>query len=144
MIPDVKTEQDIKLEISLPKVPDIELVAVEGLQKMGKFLGIPQDKIGEATLAVTEAIINALEHTDKVNPVVIVEFTMTKERLMVFIKDNGSGFNPEAVAEPDISQKIKSDHKRGWGLKLIKSLSDDLVIESGTVGTKISIMKHLV
>ncbi len=130
--------------ISLPKVPDIELVAMEGLQKMGKFLGIGEDKIGEASVIVTEAIINALEYTDTLNPVVVVEFTMTKKRLMIFINDNGPGFKPENVADPEISKKVKSDNKRGWGLKLMKSMSDDMVIESGTAGTKISIMKHLI
>lgn len=138
------SEQDIKLVISLPKVPDIELVAMEGLQKMGKFLGIGEDKIGEASVIVTEAIINALEYTDTLNPVVVVEFTMTKKRLMIFINDNGPGFKPENVADPEISKKVKSDNKRGWGLKLMKSMSDDMVIESGTAGTKISIMKHLI
>lgn len=140
----IKTDRDVKLEISLPRVPDIELVAIEGLQKMGKFLGIAEDKINEASIVVTEAIINAFEHTDSNNPSVIVEFTMTREKLMVLVKDNGIGFNPGIVEEPDIRKKINSSNKRGWGLKLMKSMSDDLVIESGTGGTKISMIKHLI
>jgi serine/threonine-protein kinase RsbW len=135
--------QKLNLEIKLPKVPEIELVATEGLERMGKYLGIPDDKIGEARVVVTEAIINALEHTDVNNPNVKVEFEMTKEKLVILVTDSGKGFNPDEVEEPDIKKKLEDKNKRGWGIKLMKSMSDDLIIESKPTGTKISIIKHL-
>ena len=67
----------VVLRISLPKIPDIELVAVEGLDRLARHLGIVDDKLGEAKLLVTEAIINGLEHSGEDNPSVTVEFTMT-------------------------------------------------------------------
>jgi serine/threonine-protein kinase RsbW len=137
-------DQDIKLEINLPLIPDIELVAIEGLEKLGKYFGVAEDKIGEARIVVTEAIINAMEHTGSEYPYVSVEFTMTKEKLMILVKDSGKGFDPAAVEEPDIHKKVSGLNKRGWGLKLMKTMSDDLLIESDSGGTKISIIKHLI
>jgi anti-sigma regulatory factor (Ser/Thr protein kinase) len=133
----------ITLKIELPKVPDIELVAIEGLDRLAHYLGISEEKIGEAKILVTEAIINGLEHGGKENPRVNVEFTMNTEELMIFVRDYGKGFEQSEIEDPDIKQKLGTKNKRGWGLKLMKSMSDDFRIESGNNGTKITIKKLL-
>lgn len=137
-------DTNFNLKIKLPNIPNIELVAIEGLERMGKYLGITNEKIGEARIIVNEAIINGFEHSGMEKPYVNVEFLMTKEKLTILVKDYGKGFDPDSVETPDISKKITSENKRGWGIKLMKSLSDDLTIESGPSGTKISIIKNLI
>jgi anti-sigma regulatory factor (Ser/Thr protein kinase) len=136
-------EQAVTLKIELPKVPDIELVAIEGLNRLAHHLGIPDENISEARLLVTEAIINGLEHGGEDNPGVSVEFTMTTRELVVFVRDYGKGFEPSSLEEPDIAKKLASDRKRGWGLKVMRSMSDFFNIESSSAGTKITIKKFL-
>jgi serine/threonine-protein kinase RsbW len=135
-------DNSIRMKITLPNIPNIELVAVEGLHRLAGYLGIDDGKVGDARLLVTEAIINGFEHAGNDHPTVDVEFTMTRVQLVILVKDKGQGFDPEAVAEPDIFRKMGSPDKRGWGLKLIRSLSDDLNIQTGADGTKITIVKH--
>jgi serine/threonine-protein kinase RsbW len=133
----------VSLKISLPKIRDIELVAIEGLDRLAHHLGIADEKIGEAKVLVTEAIINALEHSGEENPSVEVEFTMTKQELIILVRDYGKGFEPSSVENPDIRDKMGTKDKRGWGLKLMKTMSDDFRIESNDKGTKITIKKLL-
>ena len=135
--------QDMKLKLTLPKIPDIELVAIEALDRMARHMGIPDEKIGEAHVLVTEAVINALEHSGQKYPEVDVEFTMNQENLIIFVRDFGKGFKRENIKQPDINQKLGSNHKRGWGLKLMESMSDDFLLESDESGTKITIIKNL-
>ncbi len=78
---------NINLEIKLPKVPEIELVAIGDLEKIEGYCGISNGKLGEARILVTEAIINGLGHsgTDRVH--VKVGFRMTKENLLILVTD---------------------------------------------------------
>lgn len=133
-----------KLKILLPRVPDIELVALKGLEQMASYLNLNDEKVGEARILINEAIINAFEHSGQVNPVVRVEFTINKEKLIILVRDYGKGFDVNTLMEPDINAKIHSQHKRGWGIKLMKSMSDDFIIQSGPHGTKITMIKNFV
>jgi len=136
-------DKAVTLKIELPKIPDIELVALEGLNRLARHLGIPDENVSEARILVTEAIINGLEHSGADNPGVSVEFTMTTKELVIFVRDYGKGFEPSAVEDPDIAKKLGTDKKRGWGLKVMRSMSDSFNIESNSTGTRITIKKFL-
>jgi anti-sigma regulatory factor (Ser/Thr protein kinase) len=136
-------KQAVTLKIELPKIPDVELVALEGLERLAQHMGIADEKVGEAKILVTEAVINGLEHSGVKKPTVKVEFTMTPKELVILVRDNGKGFEPSSVEEPEISKKVVSKNKRGWGLKVMRSMSDDFNIESNRRGTKITIKKLL-
>jgi anti-sigma regulatory factor (Ser/Thr protein kinase) len=136
-------QDPVILHLTLPKVPDIELVAIEGLERLARHLGIAADKVGEARLLVAEAVTNALEHSGDNHPTVRVEFTLTPQEIIIFVQDKGKGFDPALVEDPDVQRKLHSSYKRGWGLKIMKSLSDDFHIDSGSEGTTITIRKQL-
>ena len=137
-------KNNVSLKIYLPQIPNAELVAIMGLEQMAGYLGIPEDKLGEVRILVTEAIINAFEHAGHNNPNVRVEFKMSKEKLVIFVRDYGKGFDTSKIDEPLIQDKIHSAHKRGWGMKLMKTIADDFVIESNAKGTKITLTKNLI
>lgn len=136
-------EEHIKLKMVLPKIPDIELLAIESIDQMAHFLGVTTQKIREAHILTMEAVINAFEHGSGHQGKVQIEFIMSKRKLIILVKDRGKGFNPALVEEPKINEKIGQANKRGWGLKLMKSLSDEFNIISNGNGTKIKLVKNL-
>ena len=46
------------------------------------------------------------------------------------------------MEEPNIVEKIKSTNKRGWGLKIIEGLMDEVEIDSGRNGTTVVMRKR--
>lgn len=128
----------LKLSMQLPCIQNIETVAHAGLDKIGEIATISIDKIEEAKLLVNEAINNAIEHAvSSKRPQIRIEFSLEEDVLMIYVRDYGPGFIVSDVEEPHIEDKIGGGYKRGWGLKLMESLSDDFRIESGKYGTKI-------
>jgi anti-sigma regulatory factor (Ser/Thr protein kinase) len=137
-------EHVVRLKMTLPRIPDIEVVAQDGLERLAAHMGVASDKIGEAKILVTEAVINALEHSGAENPNVRVEFALTRKQLTILVRDYGSGMDVSTIKETNLQSKLgKGKNKRGWGFTLMKTLSDGFAVESGKRGTKITLTKLL-
>src|SRR5690606_32600251 len=95
--------------------------------------------------AVVEACINAFEHSHSAERRVDITFRVlggdAPEALEIEVHDNGVGFAPAEVEEPRMEEKLKGDRKRGWGLKIIRGLVDDVRILSGARGTTVIMRK---
>lgn len=135
-----------EVSLTLPMAPDMEIAASESAAEVAESMGLSTDKIGDVRMAVVEACINAFEHSR--SPEVHLSFAVvagadgTGERLEITIRDSGVGFDPSEVEEPTIEEKIKADRKRGWGLKIMRGLMDDVEISSGVDGTAIVMSKQ--
>ena len=70
-----------------------------------------------------------------------INFTIEDNTLVIKVTDQGVGFDKNSIKIPEIEQKIKSDHKRGWGLQLIKELMDTVEFESTDEGTTVTMTK---
>ncbi|GGD91871.1 ATP-binding SpoIIE family protein phosphatase [Paenibacillus nasutitermitis] len=88
----------------------------------------PESNIREdVQSAMAEAMINAIEHGNKLHPSTYVTvLAQIGSRLAVFkIYDEGGGYFPRASkAEEEMTKKRESDDPRGWGLVIIDSLAD--------------------
>ena len=124
--------------------PDQELKVIERAEKIAGELGFDRDSIDEIKLAVIEAVINAIEHCRNAERIVYISFGINRQplRLTIIISDSGEGFDPGSVRDPDIRDKIhKPERKRGWGLKIMRSLMDDVIIDSSPGGTQVTLIK---
>lgn len=134
-----------EVTLTLPLAPDMEIAAGKTATAMAELMSMGADRIDEVRMAVVEACINAIEHSHSRDKKVQLTFEVLgsgqPEILRITVRDAGVGFAPNEVEEPTIEEKLKAERKRGWGLKIMKGLMDDVQIQSGSNGTMIVMTK---
>lgn len=86
----------------------------------------------EIRLALREALNNALRHGNKLDPSKKIHFSYScdpQQGLWVMIRDEGVGFNPDAV--PDPTQPENLDRTGGRGVFLMRNLMDEVEFRDG-------------
>ena len=138
-----------EVHLTIPIAPEMEIAAMAQVAALGEWMEMGRDKIDEVKMAVAEACINAFEHSHTPDRKVDIEFRIgtdgddaARPYLEVDVSDAGRGFDPSRLEAPELAAKLKSRRKRGWGIKIIESLMDDVRIESGGRGTHIVMRKY--
>lgn len=97
------------------------------------------DQMFDITLAIGEAMGNAIDHTDGKDALVTV--TAYEDRAVIDVTDRGCGISVSAGQPLPCSGK--PNEERGRGIKLMRLLADSVVIcrRSGGRGTLVRIVK---
>jgi len=135
-----------EVNLTLPLLPDMEIAASKTATAIAELMDMSPDKVDEVRMAVVEACINSLEHSRSADQKVYLTFAVVKEgadeKLRITVRDNGVGFCPDDLIEPKIEEKLKAARKRGWGLKIISWLMDEVELQSGPEGTTVAMSKY--
>ncbi len=135
-----------EVTLVLPMIQDMEIAASTTAASLAESMRMSPDRIDEVRMAVVEAFINAFEHSRAEDHKVYMKFALLgsgePEKLQIIIQDNGTGFAPESLEEPSIEKKLKAASKRGWGLKIIRGLMDEVEIHSNSQGTTVVMSKR--
>tara|TARA_A100001011_G_scaffold395992_1_gene492593 strand:- start:8545 stop:8967 length:423 start_codon:yes stop_codon:yes gene_type:complete len=129
------------VELKLPILKDMELVATHTSDVVAKHMNLPEEKSAEISMALIEACINAFEHSETKEDIYI-HFIISDENLTIKVIDKGVGFDASSIELPNIDKKITEERKRGWGLMLIKELMDKVDYESDNTGTTLTMTKN--
>ena len=135
-------EKEAQIDLEIPMLPDIELTATQTAEAVGSFMGLEGDKVEEVKMALIEACINSIEHSQSKDNRLHIDFSIGTEELRIAISDRGHGFDVEAVRERLRQRRASGKRHRGWGLQLMQELVDDVDIQSDSNGTKITLVKH--
>lgn len=123
----------------------MEITAAKTATSLAASMKMGPDKTDEVRMAVVEACINAFEHSGAPDRMVYLNFVILGEEepdvLRITVRDSGSGFDPVDLEEPRIVDKLHASNKRGWGLKIIEGLMDDVEIQTGDNGTAVIMTK---
>ena len=134
------TKLNPTVELTIPVMPDMELLATQTSAAVAKHMNLDDEKTAEINMALSEACINAFEHSESKSEVEI-HFRISDDSLVIQVTDSGKGFDKSKVDIPNIEEKISSNYKRGWGLKLIEELMDTVKFDSSDEGTTVTMTK---
>ena len=132
---------EVILELEIPARPEYVAIArlvVSSLASSRRNL--PDDRIDDLKLAVSEACTNAIEAygrsqaRDRVRIIVQDD----DEKLEVDVTDEGPGFDLESLpTHPPVTDPSRLNFERGLGIPLIRTLVDDVEFASSADGTAV-------
>jgi serine/threonine-protein kinase RsbW len=101
------------------------------VSKIGAMAGFDEREVMKLELAVDEACANVIEHAygDDSTKEVTVRAVLDGEVVRIEIIDRGRGFDPQAIRSLDLEQLVKARRSGGLGLRLIKSIMDEVSYE---------------
>lgn len=125
-----------EFEIAVPMKGDAELIAAQTVEEIARRHNVPAKTINQIKTALVEACINATEHSLSPDQKIYQKFSVNEERLTITVSNRGLRMNDKVLREDN-----PTVGRRGWGLKLMKSLMDDVQIHEVDDGTRITMTK---
>lgn len=115
-------------------------------EHMARLAGLDDDALHWVGVAVRESVVNAIKHgnCNDVGKRVYLEFTLLLEDapgVRIKVRDEGCGFNPDALPDPLAPENILKSS--GRGIFLIRSFMDELIFEQTPQGaTEVVMVKR--
>jgi serine/threonine-protein kinase RsbW len=139
----VQTPDPDEFLMVVPMGEDNELIAANTAEQIAKRLTFRPEAINQIKTAIVEACINASEHSFSPDRKIYQRFRVESDRLVITISSRGivpANLNGTSTGtEP----KEAAEERRGWGLKLIRTLMDEVEFERVDDGTSLRMTKYL-
>ena len=128
----------------LPMGNDNELLAADMVERIARRSDFKPEAINQIKTAIVEACINAAEHSLSPDRKIYQRFRIESDRLVVIISSRGVVPGKRTIEPgPKPPHVEPSEGRRGWGLKLIRSLMDEVEFERVDDGTSLRMIKYL-
>ena len=133
-------------EMVIPMGADTELIAAHAVEQIARRVNFRPEAINQIKTALIEACINAAEHSMSPDRKIYQRFRLENDRLVITVASRGvvpanlTGDNGHEGRSVDEREDAKS--RRGWGLKLIQTLMDEVEFERVDDGTQLRMTKY--
>jgi serine/threonine-protein kinase RsbW len=128
-------------EMVIPMTDEAEMVSTSALEEIARRIGMPAGSVNQMKTALVEACINATEHSRSPERKIYQRFTVKDDRLIVTVSSRGLT-QPQLVGATAPPASTNGADRRGWGLKLIHSLVDEVEFEQVDDGTRLRMVKY--
>jgi len=90
-------------------------------------------------LALEEAITNAIKHGNRNDPTkhITIRFRVTPEETVIWLTDEGNGFDPTSVPDPTLDENLSKPN--GRGIMLMRAYMDE--VSFGQAGRQVRLVK---
>jgi serine/threonine-protein kinase RsbW len=135
-----------EIELILPMGSDYELLAANTVEQVARRLKFRPEAINQIKTAIVEACINASEHSLSPDRKIYQRFRVENDKLVITIASRGIvPSNLNAADEQSTGGGIDDviEQRRGWGLKLIKTLMDEVEFDRVDEGTSLRMTKYV-
>ena len=127
-------------EIVVPMGDDTEMIAAHAVEEIARRHDFKPAAINQIKTALVEACINAAEHSHSPDRRIYQKFAVEDDKIVITVSNRGVKMPPEKVSE-SVSDIEPTTGRRGWGLKLMRRLMDEVNFEQTDDGTRISMVK---
>jgi serine/threonine-protein kinase RsbW len=136
-VPEVASDRSSgnEYEIVIPMDADAELIAAHSVEEIARRHNLDPKSINQIKTALVEACINASEHSLSPDRKIYQRFRIEDDRVVLTISNRGLRLASHATGEPS------TEGRRGWGLRLMRNLMDEVSIEEVDDGTRIVMTK---
>jgi serine/threonine-protein kinase RsbW len=114
------------------------MIAAHTIEDIAKRHNFPAKAINQIKTAVVEACINAGEHSLSPDQRLYQKFAIDADKITITVSNRGL-----RVADKPIQSDASEEARRGWGLKIIRGLMDEVNFEPTDDGTRITMVKYL-
>lgn len=139
----VQSSEPDEFLMVVPMGEDNELIAANTAEQIAKRLTFRPEAINQIKTAIVEACINASEHSFSPDRKIYQRFRVESDRLVITISSRGIVPPNLNGAKSGSSVKEAAEERRGWGLKLIRTLMDEVEFERVDDGTSLRMTKYL-
>jgi serine/threonine-protein kinase RsbW len=129
--------------IVVPMGEDNELVAANTVEQIARRLSFRPEALNQIKTAIVEACINASEHSFSPDRKIYQRFRVENDRLVVTISSRGIVPSHLGTNNNNYDTADTGEERRGWGLKLIRSLMDEVEFERVDEGTRLRMTKYV-
>ena len=96
------------------------------LEQFWEHHGLPEDKVGDVTLALEEVFLNVVRYgfTDTAEHTIVVRLAIRDRDVALTVEDDGIPFNPLNAPVPDIESPLEDRRIGGLGIHLVRQVMD--------------------
>ena len=135
----VPTKFSLAIPSRTSRLRDVRRFVVEH----GRRANLSEEVIDAMRTAVDEACANIIEHAYQgvADQIVNIEVTVKPDCFVVSLRDQGASFDRKAYHEPDVRKLTKSRASGGLGVRMIRTLMDQVEYSSNGATNEIRLTK---